>query len=1113
MTSIYSSTEPTISTFNTPHYNPQLVEGVESVLIVGSGGLSIGQAGEFDYSGSQAIKALKEANKKTILINPNIATNQTSHSLADTIYYLPVTPEYITYIIERERPDAILLTFGGQTGLNCGVALDKMGVLEKYNVKVLGTPIRTLEMTEDRDLFAQALQEINIPIASSIACETLDEALSAAGEVGYPVIVRSAYALGGLGSGFANNASELRELASQSLSLAPQILVEKSLKGWKEIEYEVVRDRVGNCITVCNMENFDPLGIHTGDSIVFAPSQTLSDEEYHMLRSAAIKIIRHLGVIGECNVQYALQPDGLDYRVIEVNARLSRSSALASKATGYPLAYTAAKIGLGYTLPELPNPITKTTAANFEPSLDYIVAKIPKWDLSKFQYVNRDIGSAMKSVGEVMAIGRNFEEAYQKALRQVDPSLLGFQGSDEFGDRLDEALSVATDRRALAVGQALLHENYTVERVHELTKIDSWFLHKCMNIVNMYKKLEAVNVLEELDKDLLQKAKKLGFSDKQIALSINKDSNSSVNELDVRKVRKQFGIIPFVKRIDTLAAEFPAHTNYLYTTYNATKNDVEFTDNGMLVLGSGVYRIGSSVEFDWCAVNTAKTLRNEGKKTIMINYNPETVSTDFDEVDRLYFEELSFERVMDIYELENSEGCVISMGGQLPQNIALKLYENGCNTLGTSPVDIDSAENRHKFSSILDSINVGQPEWSELTSVDEAKAFANKVGYPVLVRPSYVLSGAAMNTIHNEHELEDKLTLASAVSPDHPVVISKFIEGAEEIDVDAVAYNGKVLVHAISEHVENAGVHSGDATLVLPPQHLSEEIKKNLKEIADKVAHAWKITGPFNMQVIKDQNKLKVIECNIRASRSFPFVSKVLGVNFIEIAVKAFLGGDKVPQPIDLMSKQYSYVATKCPQFSFTRLAGADPFLGVEMASTGEVASFGKDEIESYWTSIQSTMNFHVPLPPSGILFGGDLSKQFLGDVINTISSLGFHFYVADDATKKYLEKYTNDTVSVIEFPKNDKRGLREVFQKYDIKLVFNLASKRADNTDDSDYVMRRNAIDFAIPLFNEPQTSKLFARALNAKIGEKIRVLESNDVEIPSEVRSWEEFVGFKPV
>ncbi|GAV56223.1 hypothetical protein ZYGR_0BA01290 [Zygosaccharomyces rouxii] len=1114
MSTVYASTEPTVSTFNTPRYSPQLVEGVESVLIIGSGGLSIGQAGEFDYSGSQAIKALKEANKQTILINPNIATNQTSHSLADKIYYLPVTAEYISYIIERERPDAILLTFGGQTGLNCGVALDKMGVLKKYNVKVLGTPIKTLEMTEDRDMFSQALQEINVPIATSFACETLDEALKAAEEVQYPVIIRSAYALGGLGSGFANNPKELRDLASQSLSLSPQILVEKSLKGWKEVEYEVVRDRVGNCITVCNMENFDPLGIHTGDSIVFAPSQTLSDEEYHMLRTAAIKIIRHLGVVGECNVQYALQPDGLDFRVIEVNARLSRSSALASKATGYPLAYTAAKIALGYTLPELPNPVTKTTVANFEPSLDYIVAKIPKWDLSKFQHVNRNIGSAMKSVGEVMAIGRNFEEAYQKALREVDPSLLGFQGSDEFGDKLDEALAVATDRRSLAIGQALIHENYTVDRVHELTNIDKWFLYKCMNIVRVYKELEAITSKESLTKDLLQRAKKLGFSDKQIAISISKALSTKFNELDVRSLRKSHGIVPFVKKIDTLAAEFPANTNYLYTTYNATKNDVEFTDKGMLVLGSGVYRIGSSVEFDWCAVNTAKTLRDEGKKTVMINYNPETVSTDFDEVDRLYFEELSYERVMDIYELEQSEGCIISVGGQLPQNIALTLHNTGCNVLGTSPVDIDNAESRHKFSAILDSINVGQPEWSELKSVEEAKKFANAVDYPVLIRPSYVLSGAAMNVINSEHELEEKLTMASDVSPDHPVVMSKFIEGAEEIDVDGVGYKGQLLVHAVSEHVENAGVHSGDATLVLPPQHLSEQVLLALKDISERVSKAFNITGPFNMQVIKHGDDLKVIECNIRASRSFPFVSKVLGRNFIAIAVKAFLGGDKVPEPVDLISnKKYDYVATKVPQFSFTRLAGADPFLGVEMSSTGEVASFGKNELESYWTALQSTMHFHVPLPPSGILFGGDLSKPLLGQVAATLTDLGYHFFVVDEASKQYLEKFISQQqdVKVIFFPKNDKRKLREVFQEHDIKSVFNLASKRASNVEDADYIMRRNAIDFAIPLFTEPRTSKLFANALKEKIGEKIRVLESTDVVVPSEVRNWEEFLGFK--
>lgn len=1119
VTSIYKSTEPTTSAFNTPEYSPQLVEGVESVLVIGSGGLSIGQAGEFDYSGSQAIKALKEANKRTILINPNIATNQTSHSLADEIYYLPVTPEYITYIIERERPDAILLTFGGQTALNCGVALDKMGVFEKYGVKVLGTPIKTLETSEDRDLFAQALQEINIPIAESFACETIDQALEAAAKVKYPVIVRSAYALGGLGSGFANDEQEMKELASQSLSLAPQILVEKSLKGWKEIEYEVVRDRVGNCITVCNMENFDPLGIHTGDSIVFAPSQTLSDEEFHMLRSAAIKIIRHLGVVGECNVQYALQPDGLDYRVIEVNARLSRSSALASKATGYPLAYTAAKIALGYTLPELPNPVTKTTVANFEPSLDYIVAKIPRWDLSKFQHVNRSVGSSMKSVGEVMAIGRNFEEAFQKAIRQIDPSYLGFQGSEEFGDELDEALVNPTDRRWLAVGQALIHENYSVEKVHELTRIDSWFLYKCMNLVDMVKELEAVDTLEGLDKDLLTRAKKLGFSDKQIALAVNRNSGADAHELDVRKLRKSFGIVPFVKKIDTLAAEFPASTNYLYTTYNATKSDIEFNDNGMLVLGSGVYRIGSSVEFDWCAVNTARALREEGKKTIMINYNPETVSTDFDEVDRLYFEELSFERVMDIYELENSEGCVISVGGQLPQNIALKLFHEGAKILGTSPEDIDKAENRHKFSSILDSIGVDQPEWKELTSVNEAKIFASKVGYPVLIRPSYVLSGAAMSVVNSEDELEVKLTNASDVSPDHPVVISKFIEGAQEIDVDAVAYNGKVLVHAISEHVENAGVHSGDASLILPPQHLSEETKQRLKDIADKVAKAWNICGPFNMQIIKDDRdhgtSLKVIECNIRASRSFPFVSKVLGVNFIDVAVKAFLGGNKVPEPVDLMSKKYDYVATKVPQFSFTRLAGADPFLGVEMASTGEVAAFGRDALESYWTAIQSTMNFHVPLPPSGILFGGDLSKDFLGQVAKLVAPLGYNIYVTNENTKSYLTEYLpqDAKVQIIEFPKNDKRKLRELFQEHDIKAVFNLAAKRADSLEDVDYVMRRNAIDFAIPLFNEPQTSLLFAKALSAKVEEKIKVLESKDVVVPVEVRTWSEYIGHKPV
>lgn len=1117
--SLYANTKPSISSFNAPSYAPQLVEGINTVLVIGSGGLSIGQAGEFDYSGSQAIKALKESKIRTVLINPNIATNQTSHALADRIYYLPVTPEYITYIIQREKPDGILLTFGGQTGLNCGIALDQSGILAKYNVKVLGTPIQTLITSEDRDLFATALKQINIPIAESVACDTVEQTLEAAAKIKYPIIIRSAYALGGLGSGFANNEEELRQLASKSLALAPQILVEKSLKGWKEVEYEVVRDRANNCITVCNMENFDPLGVHTGDSIVFAPSQTLSDEEFHMLRSAAIKIIRHLGVVGECNVQYALQPDGLDYRVIEVNARLSRSSALASKATGYPLAYTAAKIALGYTLPELPNPITKTTVANFEPSLDYIVAKVPKWDLAKFQYVDRSIGSAMKSVGEVMAIGRNYEEAFQKALRQIDPSLLGFQAAPqgEFPTKaaLDDALANPTDRRVLAIGHAMINEGYTVDMVHELSRIDKWFLYKCQNIVDMYKKLNKVSAVAQLDADLLKAAKKIGFADKQIAKSIAPELNLS--EFDIRKIRKSFGIVPFVKRIDTLAAEFPAMTNYLYTTYNATKSDVEFNENGMLVLGSGVYRIGSSVEFDWCAVNTANTLRKEGKKTIMINYNPETVSTDFDEVDRLYFEELSFERVMDIYELEQSEGCIISVGGQQPQNIALSLYQNGCNILGTSPEDIDKAENRHKFSTILDSINVDQPEWSELTSMEEANKFASKVGFPVLIRPSYVLSGAAMSVVNDVDELREKLSLASDISPDHPVVMSKFIEGAQEIDVDAVAYRGKVLAHAISEHIENAGIHSGDASLILPPQHLSNDTMRELKDIADKVAIAWKITGPFNMQIIKDGRKpLKVIECNIRASRSFPFVSKVLGVNFIELAVKAFLGGDKVPEPVDLMmGKKYNYVATKVPQFSFTRLGGADPYLGVEMASTGEVASFGKDLTEAYWTAMQSTMNFKVPLPPTGILFGGDLSKDHLGNVAKQICDLGFKFFAPNDETKAYITKFIGDSspVEVLNFPANDNRRVRALFADNQISCVINLASKRAENTADKDYQMRRQAIDFALPLFNEPQTALLFAKCLHNKIGEKIELLKDTNTKIPSEVLSWEEFLGFKAI
>jgi carbamoyl-phosphate synthase large subunit len=909
--------------------------------------------------------------------------------------------------------------------------------------------------------------EIDIPIAESIAVNTVDEALEAAEKVGYPIIVRSAYALGGLGSGFANNRQELHDLSAQSLSLSPQILVEKSLKGWKEVEYEVVRDAANNCITVCNMENFDPLGVHTGDSIVVAPSQTLSDEEYHMLRSAAIKIVRHLGVVGECNVQYALQPDGLDYRVIEVNARLSRSSALASKATGYPLAYTAAKIALGHTLPELPNAVTKTTTANFEPSLDYIVTKIPRWDLSKFQNVNRDIGSAMKSVGEVMAIGRTFEESIQKAIRQVDPQFLGFQGA-KF-DNLDEVLRNPTDRRWLAVGQAMLHEGYSVEKVHELSKIDKWFLYKLENIVEMFKKLQDIGSLSGLTSEILLAAKKMGFSDKQIANSVG------ATEDEVRARRKEFNIHPWVKRIDTLAAEFPAETNYLYTTYNASEHDVKFEDNGVVILGSGVYRIGSSVEFDWCAVSCTLALREMGVKTVMINYNPETYSTDFDTADKLYFEELSYERVMDIYELENSSGVVVSVGGQLPQNIALKLKNKGAQVLGTDPEDIDRAEDRHKFSQILDSIGVDQPAWKELTSVDEARTFAETVGYPVLVRPSYVLSGAAMSVIRSEKELEQKLTNASSVSPEHPVVITKFIDGAMEIDVDAVASKGELILHAVSEHVENAGVHSGDATLILPPVTLGEDIMGRVKEIAEKVAKAWKITGPFNMQIIKEEQAdgtfaLKVIECNLRASRSFPFVSKVLGTNFIDVATKALVD-KQVPEPVDLMKQPRDYYATKVAQFSWTRLAGADPFLGVEMSSTGEVACFGKDLVEAYWASIQSTMNFKVPQPGSGILIGGNTQKPEIKAILQYLAPMGYKLYATTPKTAQELEALVDGVnVAVIEFPKTDKRKLREVFEGNDIKGVFNLADKRAEDLLDDDYVMRRNAVDFNIPLFMEPK-------------------------------------------
>ncbi|KAL7419244.1 carbamoyl-phosphate synthase (glutamine-hydrolyzing) cpa2 [Cryptotrichosporon argae] len=1077
---------------------------VKKVLVVGSGGLSIGQAGEFDYSGSQAIKALRESNIDTVLINPNIATIQTSHHLASEIYFLPVTADYVAYVLEKERPDGILLTFGGQSALNVGIQLDKMGILERLGVQVLGTPIRTLEVSEDRDLFVQALNEIEIPAAQSTAVSTIQAALDAAAEIGYPIILRSAFSLGGLGSGFAHDEEELRNLAAKSLSLSPQVLIEKSLKGWKEVEYEVVRDAADNVIICCNMENFDPLGTHTGDSIVVAPSQTLSDDEYHMLRSAAIKIVRHVGVVGECNVQYALDPNSRDYRVIEMNARLSRSSALASKATGYPLAYTAAKIALGHTLPELPNAVTKSTTACFEPSLDYIVTKIPKWDLAKFQHVERNVGSAMKSVGEVMAIGRTFEESLQKAIRQVDPNFAGFEAYWKPDDDMTNALTNNNDRRLFAIAHAMLNKGYTVDQLHDLTKIDKWFLYKLENIVEVYKRIQSTP-FEQFDKDLVMTAKKTGFSDLHIGQLTGK------TEAEVRALRKSHGVTPFVKRIDTLAAEFPAYTNYLYTTYNATTHDIEFDEHGTMVLGSGVYRIGSSVEFDWCAVTCSRAIRGMGKKTIMINYNPETVSTDFDEADRLYFEELGFERVMDIYEMEAAEGVVVSVGGQLPQNIALRLKKAGVSVLGTDPEQIDNAEDRHKFSSILDSIGVDQPAWTEATSLESAKEFAARVGYPVLIRPSYVLSGAAMNVVWDESSLQHNLTAASNVSPDHPVVITQFIDNAQEIDVDAVAHKGKLLVHAVSEHVENAGVHSGDATLVLPPFSLGPHDLARLKEIAEKVAKAWDISGPFNMQIIRkppaadEDAELKVIECNLRASRSFPFVSKVLGHNFIETASAAIMGLN-VPEPVDLMAEKRDYVAIKVPQFSWTRLPGADPFLGVEMASTGEVASFGKDIHEAYWAALLSVNGMKLPKRNSGILLGGDVARPEMAVVAKNLVDLGFKLFTYDDTVADAVGKVPYVSIKKIRVPVKDKKKLREILEEHEIQTVVNMARSRAATTLDEDYAARRAAVDFGIPLINNAKLAVLFTETLQKKFLTNNPLPYSEGFK-PAEVGSWRDF------
>ncbi|XP_028253992.1 multifunctional protein CAD [Parambassis ranga] len=1062
---------------------PEEVVRPRKVLILGSGGLSIGQAGEFDYSGSQAIKALKEENIQTVLINPNIATVQTSKGLADKVYFLPITPEYVTQVIKNERPDGVLLTFGGQTALNCGVELTKLGVLEKYHVKVLGTPVASIEMTEDRKIFVEKMEEINEHVAPSEAALSVEQAVAAAERLGYPVLVRSAFALGGLGSGFANNREELTTLVTSAFAHTSQVLVDKSLKGWKEIEYEVVRDAYDNCVTVCNMENIDPLGIHTGESIVVAPSQTLNDHEYNMLRNTAIKVIRHLGIVGECNIQYALNPESDQYYIIEVNARLSRSSALASKATGYPLAYVAAKLGLGIPLPLLKNSVTNSTTANFEPSLDYCVVKVPRWDLSKFLRVSTKIGSSMKSVGEVMAIGRSFEEAFQKALRMVDENCVGFDHTIK--PVSERELQTPTDKRIFVLAAAL-RAGYTVDQLYELTKIDRWFLHKMKNIADHERLLETYNQDEStMPPEVMLKAKQLGFSDKQIALAVQS------TELAVRKLRRDWSILPVVKQIDTVAAEWPAHTNYLYLTYHGTENDLGFSDQHVMVIGSGVYRIGSSVEFDWCAVGCIMELRKMGFKTIMVNYNPETVSTDYDMCDRLYFDEISFEVVMDIYERENPEGVILSMGGQLPNNIAMALHRQQCRILGTSPEFIDTAENRFKFSRMLDTIGISQPQWKELSETESAVKFCQTVGYPSLVRPSYVLSGAAMNVAYSDSDLEKYLSNAVAVSKEHPVVISKFIQEAKEIDVDAVACDGVVIAIAVSEHVENAGVHSGDATLVTPPQDLNQKTIERIKMIVHAIGQELQVTGPFNLQLIAKDDQLKVIECNVRVSRSFPFVSKTLGVDLVALATQAIMGEEV--EPVGLMRGK-GIVGVKVPQFSFSRLAGADVVLGVEMTSTGEVACFGENRYEAYLKAMLST-GFKIPKNNILLSIGSYKNKSELLPTVKALESLGYDLYASLGTADFYTEHGVK--VTAVDWPfeeeeeedsdcptKEKQRSIMNYLADNHFDLVINLSMRNSGGRRLSSFVTkgyrtRRMAIDYSVPLIIDIKCTKLFVQAL----------------------------------
>lgn len=1072
-------------------------ESIKKVLLLGSGALKIGEAGEFDYSGSQALKALREEGVKTVLINPNIATVQTSEGVADQIYFLPVQPYFVERVIEKERPDGILLAFGGQTALNCGVELYQSGVLEKYGVKVLGTPVQAIMDTEDRELFVEKLNEINVKTIKSEACANIEQARRAAASLGYPVILRAAYALGGLGSGFCDNEEELNKLAEKAFSFSPQVLVEKSLKGWKEIEYEVVRDRYDNCITVCNMENFDPLGIHTGESIVVAPSQTLSNSEYHKLRALSIKIIRHIGIVGECNVQYAFDPKSEDYRVIEVNARLSRSSALASKATGYPLAFVAAKLGMGYGLFELKNSVTKTTSAFFEPALDYVVCKIPRWDLSKFRGVDKELGSSMKSVGEVMAIGRTFEEAIQKGLRMIGQGMHGFVENKELKiDDIDAALREPTDKRVFIISKAM-HKGYTIDQIHELTKIDKWFLEKLKHIIDIDETLQRCTSVNVLDKELLRTAKVYGFTDFQIARAVGLEKemgNMHKAALVVRNLRKSYGILPVVKQIDTLAAEYPAQTNYLYLTYSGVASDVRFDNDrrSIVVLGSGAYRIGSSVEFDWCGVQALNTIRREGYRSVMINYNPETVSTDYDMCDRLYFDELTFERVMDVIDLETPNGVIVSTGGQIPNNLAMKLDEQHVPILGTSATDIDNAEDRAKFSSMLTRNGINQPEWSALTSMDKINEFIARVGFPVLVRPSYVLSGAAMNVCSNREELERFLQLAANVSEDHPVVVSRFIEHAKEIEMDAVAKDGEILAYAISEHIEFAGVHSGDATIQFPPQKVYIETVRRIKRVSRQIAKELHISGPFNIQFMARDNDLLVIECNLRASRSFPFVSKVLKLNLIDLATRVMLG-----LPVEKPNKNLfdlDYVGIKASQFSFNRLQKADPVLGVDMASTGEVGCLGDDTNSALLTSMLS-VGHRIPKKTVLLSTGGGKQKAEMLDAAKRLVNNGYELYATSGTSHFLTENGIANTTVYWPTDEGMEPKVLDVLRDKKIDMVVNIPKDLTPRELTNGYSIRRAAIDLNIPLITNTRLASAFITAFTT--------MRVEDIEI----KAWSEY------